>query len=398
MAGCAPGLEAPGPVPAETGEPAVRVLLAEGAAGLEVGGGAALRLLDRDGGVVGAVPAGTPARASAAGGVLVLAVGRTPLRAPFELEVGPAEAGAMVRVAGRDYRGVVRLAATVNGVQAINRLGIESYLAGVVGPELGRRPPEEREALLAQAVVSRTVAWRAVERRRLLGWDLVATVSDQVYAGADGESPEALEAVAATRGVLVTWAGQAIDAFFHSTCGGRTAQPDEVFASAARPYLQSRSDTRDDGTPWCAASPRFRWREEWTGSRLLAILRETLPAQGLGTGSLQGLRDLTITARTPSGRVLAVRIDGGGTAVPVSGPAVRQVLRTADGQPLRSTAFDLRTVREGTALTRVVAEGQGAGHGVGLCQWGAIGRARAGWPHRRILAAYFPGTELERRW
>ena len=93
-----------------------------------------------------------------------------------------------------------------------------------------------------------------------------------------------------------------------------------------------------------------------------------------------------------------MRFDLGGLAVPVSGPAIRQVLRTVEGQPLRSTAFDLTAVRSAGGITTVEAEGAGAGHGVGFCQWGAIGRARDGWDYRRILAAYFPGTELQRRW
>jgi stage II sporulation protein D len=197
---------------------------------------------------------------------------------------------------------------------------------------------------------------------------------------------------------VLTWAGQPIDAFFHSTCGGRTAAAEEVFASAARPYLRSIRDLREDGTSWCASSPRFRWREEWPADRLRAILQETLPPLGGPVPSLAEVRDVRVTARTPTGRVHGLRIDLGTVVVPVSGPAVRQVLRPAPGQLLRSAAFDLRVERDGPALVRLVAEGHGAGHGVGLCQWGTIGRARAGWDHRRILAAYFPGTELERHW
>lgn len=275
---------------------------------------------------------------------------------------------------------------------------MEGYLGGVLGAEIGRRPVEDREAVIAQAILSRTVAYRALERRRLQGWDLMATVADQVYRGVAAEDPEGLGAVAATRGMLVVWAGQPIDAFFHSTCAGQTATPDEVFASAARPYLQSIRDVREDGTPWCAASPRYRWREEWPAGRLLVILQETLRSQGADLSRATRLRALTVTARTPSGRVHTVRADLGGTVVPVSGPAIRQALRTTAGQPLRSAAFELSGARGDSGLVTVVAEGRGAGHGVGLCQWGAIGRARAGWDHRRILAAYFPGTEIQRRW
>jgi SpoIID/LytB domain protein len=193
--------------------------------------------------------------------------------------------------------------ATTTGIQVVNVLGLEEYVGGVVGAELGRRSPAEREAVAAQAILSRTVAYRALERRRLQAWDLMATVADQVYRGVAAETPEGTAAAAATRGMLVVWAGQPIDAFFHSTCGGKTATPEEVFVSAARPYLQSIRDVRGDGTAWCAASPRFRWREAWPAERLLAILRETLPSQGADPARLTTLRDLGVTSRTPSGRV-----------------------------------------------------------------------------------------------
>ncbi len=78
------------------------------------------------------------------------------------------------------------------------------------------------------------------------------------------------------------------------------------------------------------------------------------------------------------------------------GPAVRQVLHPVDEPLLRSGAFTLTESREGRVVTGLVADGRGSGHGVGFCQWGAVGRARAGQDFRQILAAYFPGTSLER--
>jgi stage II sporulation protein D len=80
----------------------------------------------------------------------------------------------------------------------------------------------------------------------------------------------------------------------------------------------------------------------------------------------------------------------------VDGPVVRQVLRPASGDLLRSAAFTLTAARSGQSIARLVAEGSGAGHGVGLCQWGAVGRSRAGQDYRRILTAYYPGAALQR--
>ena len=82
--------------------------------------------------------------------------------------------------------------------------------------------------------------------------------------------------------------------------------------------------------------------------------------------------------------------------VMVDGPAIRTVLRSPSGDMLRSNAFDLTVTSADHQVTRLVADGGGAGHGVGFCQWGAVGRSRAGQDVRRILDAYYPGATLER--
>jgi stage II sporulation protein D len=171
----------------------------------------------------------------------------------------------------------------------------------------------------------------------------------------------------------------------------------EVFRGADRPYLRSVPDIDQTGTPYCSISPRFRWREEWTGEALRAILRRSLPdALGFPAVRVTGVRDVRVTNRTPSGRVGQLNIALDAEDVQVDGPKVRQVLRTTTGDILRSNTFTLTVSRSGPRLTRLVADGGGNGHGVGFCQWGAVGRARVGQDYRQILAAYYPGTELER--
>jgi stage II sporulation protein D len=172
-----------------------------------------------------------------------------------------------VQVNGRLYRGVVEVVRDRVGLTLVNRLGMEAYLQGVVSAEMGRRNLAEHEALRAQAVVSRTYAHRNLRRWAAQGFDLYASVSDQVYGGLSAETPEGVEAVTSTRGRVLTYQGLPIDAFFYSTCGGHTAEGTEVFRAASRPYLRSIADVAEDGTPYCSISPRYRWREEWTGER-----------------------------------------------------------------------------------------------------------------------------------
>jgi stage II sporulation protein D len=313
--------------------------------------------------------------------------------------VSAQESGQPVRVDGRDYRGQVELLRDRTGLTVVNRVGLESYVLGVVSAEMGRRGTGDLEALRAQAVVSRTYALRNRGRWRREGFDLYATVADQVYGGIGAETPEARDAVGGTRGMVLTYGGQPIDAFFYSTCGGTTADGTEVFRAADRPYLRSVPDVGADGNAYCSISPRFRWREEWTGDALQATLRRTLPAvSGVPPAQVGEVRDVWIARRTASGRVGELVVGLAGTDARVTGPAVRQVLRPPSGELLRSSAFTLTTTGAGRRVTRLVADGGGAGHGVGFCQWGAVGRSRAGQDYQQIVAAYYPGATLERQY
>jgi stage II sporulation protein D len=352
-------------------------------------------------------PAGTRLAAIAAGDVweIVKAGGALVATSPRGGSVAPAERlvltaltpGEPVRVNGRTYRGTIELLPDPSGVTVVNRLGLEEYLQGVVSAEMGRRSLAEREALRAQAVVSRTYATRTRRRWAAQGFDLYGTIADQVYGGMSAETPEGNEAVASTRGQILTYGGAPIDAFFYSTCGGRTAEGTEVFRAANRPYLRSIADVAENGVAYCSISPRYRWREEWSGEALLATLRRTLPAStGTPAARVNDISAIRVVYRTGSGRVGQLGIALAETEVRVDGPAVRGVLRTAAGDMLRSNAFDLVVTNAGHRVTRLAAEGGGAGHGVGLCQWGAVGRSRVGHDYQRILFAYYPGTTLQR--
>jgi len=392
-----PGAPPPAADPA-LADPPVRVGLVVGAGSVTLGGGSALLVIDADGAPLAEIPAGEGWRAVRSGrGVAVASPAGWTSPSAARIQLRPADAGSFTRVGTRDYRGVVTIESDRTGLTAINRLGLEEYLAGVVGAEMGRREPREAEALRAQAIVSRTYALRNMGRWRAQGFDFYATVADQVYLGVGNENALGRDAVAATRGRVLTWGGAPIDAFFFSTCGGRTAEGTEVFRNASRPYLRSVSDTDRSGTAYCAPSPRFAWREEWTGEALRDIMRRNLPAAAhIDESRVTRVRDVRITARSGSGRValLAVSLPDGD--VSVEGPQVRQVLRNAAGDILRSNAFTLRAETGGGRVTRLVAEGNGNGHGVGFCQWGAVGRARAGQGHEDMLAAYYPGATLER--
>ena len=378
-------------------EPTIRVGLAVGAATVLVGGGGAIAVSGADGAPLATVPPAAEWRAvPVPGGVSLAGPAGIGSGVTSALTLRPVDSAEVLRINGRAYRGVVTLLRDRTGVTIVDQLPLETYLASVVSSEMGRRDSADVEALRAQAIVSRTYALRNMGRWRADGFDLYGTVADQVYGGVGNETPLGTAAVIATRGRVLTYAGALVDAFFFSTCGGRTADGVESFRAADRPYLRSVQDTGPDGGAWCSLSPRFRWREEWTGEQVRTALRRSLPAARLAQAAdVATVRDVRVGERSRSGRVARLDIALGGSDVRVDGPHVRQVLRTAQGEPLRSNAFTLSATGGGHRITRLVADGGGAGHGVGFCQWGAVGRARAGQSAADILAAYYGGTQLQ---
>jgi stage II sporulation protein D len=386
------------PPPTPGAAPEIRIGILIGVGRVAIAGDSGLTVLDADGSAAGATEPGMPwtirldgARLSAAG-----ATGWG-LSDQVSMTFAPRVPGDLVRLNGRPYRGRLMVARDRTGFTVVNTVGLEDYLVGVVAAEMGRRDSTELEALGAQAIVSRTFAIRNLGKRASEGFDLYATVVDQVYAGVAAENPLASQAVNRTAGQILTWEGVPIDAFFFSTCGGRTAGGTEVYQGADRPYLRSIHDVDDAGQAWCRISPRFRWREEWSAEQLRGVVRQSLPpAAGISAERAATVAGVTVSARTGSNRVARVTLQLDGGPVDVTGPAVRQVLRPVGEPLLRSAAFELSEVREAGRLRRLVADGEGAGHGVGFCQWGAVGRARGGQDALTILASYFPGTSVSR--
>jgi stage II sporulation protein D len=285
-------------------------------------------------------------------------------------------------------------------VTAVNTVDMESYLLGVVPFEIGRVGPELYEASRAQAVAARTYAVRFLGRREALGFDVFATVEDQVYGGVDGEHEPISAAVRATAGEVLTYAGEPIEALYHSTCSGVTAAIEEVWPEAPRAYLRSVRDINPaTGEAFDITSSRYRWQTTWTASELQAILEGTL-ADSLATAgatTLGAFQSFEVEQRTPSNRIRVLRIETENGSFRVGGDRIRWIFLTPVGTILNSSKFDLRIARDARGrILSVTAEGMGWGHGIGMCQVGAMGRANAGQDYQTILDAYYPGTALVR--
>jgi stage II sporulation protein D len=209
----------------------------------------------------------------------------------------------------RAYRGQIEVAVAGPKLNAVNVVGLEQYLQGVVAQEMPSAWPDE--ALKAQAIAARSYALS----HRLSGksFDLYADVRSQVYGGIPGESPRTTAAVQATKGEVLLWEGKPIDALFHSTSGGRTIAAAEAFGKPV-PYLVAVED------PHSALSPVHRWGP--------TAVPETTIRKGLKLRA--PLTELKLT-RAASGRVARVDVATATTTTRING----STLRTAAG--LRST-------------------------------------------------------------
>ncbi|HEV8233125.1 MAG TPA: SpoIID/LytB domain-containing protein [Gemmatimonadaceae bacterium] len=311
--------------------------------------------------------------------------------------VARARGSALIAVNGKHYRGELLFVQGDNGISVVNRVRMDDYLRGVVPLEIGTSDDRDIEAVKAQAVTARSYAYVHVGNRTARPYDVSASVNDQLYGGADAETAVANAAVNATRGVVLQYEGRVVNAPYHSACGGSTAAAEEIWRTNSEPYLQRVSD-QIPGTDrfYCDIAPRFRWTRTLDGETLRAALVRYLATYTATPGGYPGTpRDVQVDTRTPSGRVGTLKIATDRGNYVLRGNDIRYVLRAPGGEILNSTSFNVEatTGRDG-AITRLVLRGTGYGHGVGMCQWGAIGRARAGQDFHTILRTYYPGTTV----
>jgi stage II sporulation protein D len=393
------------PLPRAEGARDVRVALATAAQGAVLSASGAFRVYDARNTVLVRAGAGDTwsverrgrqLRAARQGTATSWSDGVLTLRTDAEQE--------FAMFSGQRFRGAIRVVASDTGIVVVNVLPVEWYLRGVVPLEIGGpRAGNEQAAVEAQAIAARSYTAARLasiegSASRNASYDMLSSVADQVYGGADAERPFSNLAVANTIGLVIKYNGRTVSAPYHSTCGGETATPDEVWRTGGEPYLQRVSD-RIPGTGdryYCDISPRFSWTRTLSNGELDAAVRAylasytTVPSGGAGH-----VRNVTIESRTASGRVARLIIAAERGNFALRGNDIRYVLRQPGGEILNSTYFSVQTEdRLGGGLGRLVVKGNGYGHGIGMCQWGAIGRARAGQSARAILATYYPGTTV----
>jgi stage II sporulation protein D len=292
----------------------------------------------------------------------------------------PADDAALVDVDTTPYRGFVEVLPAEEGrLTVVNVVPIEDYLRGVVPNELAPEAFPQIEALKAQAVAARSYVLAHLGDYSSRGYDVCATAACQVYRGSASEHPLTDRAVAETRGTVASWRGRPIHAFYTSTCGGHTEEGTSVLEYGA-PYLRGVACPTESaiGTP---VEPKGQWQVRLRpGDVARAVARY---------GSVGRVLDLVPTRVGVSGRVVELRVAGTEGALDLRGQRVQL------GLGLRESLFVLQRETSGSGeIERFVFTGKGWGHGVGLCQIGASGMARAGASFEEILKHYYTGVSV----
>ncbi|MCA9294568.1 MAG: SpoIID/LytB domain-containing protein [Phycisphaerales bacterium] len=285
-------------------------------------------------------------------------------------------------------------------IDVVEHVPIELYLAGVVAKEL--YSSWHLETFKAQAIAARSYVLH--ERRRRAAndayVDVEASTRNQAYIG-HTTNRTALRAVEQTRGVVLTWQGQVLRAYYSSTVGGRAASAGDTWPTsagfefnAAGPIQASPRTDVDD------FSPLYRWTVERSRDELSQRLRAWAQAQGSLLRQVQLVKRIEVSQRNEYQRPTRYRIyDDDDKWYELSAEALRVACNTStqalpfpsNKQRINSSDFDVDTKSD-----TLVFRGRGFGHGVGMSQYGAEGMARAGLTADDILAHYYPGATLER--
>lgn len=295
----------------------------------------------------------------------------------------------IIKIDGKQFRGKLKIFKSNSHIKVVNQIGLEDYVKGVMTKEMPiGNGNENYEALKAFSICVRTYALLKIFENKPI-FDIYPDTRDQVYGGVDAETSLTNRIVDETKGQILSYNGSPAIIFYHSSCGGFTEDVKNVFSNNDLPYLKSVADGDE---PFCSIAPNFNWKEEFSENVFVSRLFD---AKLIPTKNFK-LESVKVKSRFESGRVkeLAINLiddNKNEKTLTLLGNKIRNIIKTTNGKSiLRSTFFDISIDGD----NRVVIVGKGYGHGVGFCQWGAIGQSKKGIDYQTILNHYFPGTKI----
>jgi len=296
-----------------------------------------------------------------------------------------------------EYAGSIILTkASDSSLYLINRLPLEEYLKGVVPAEIFATKREYFEAVKAQAICARTYAINRLEENREKLFDIQSTIMDQVYTGFKNHKKLADQAINDTEGTIITHEGKAAVVYYHSTCGGKLESVQNVWPKQNEPYLQGGIDAVRDIFS-CSASPHFRWLEQRSIDDLDNAFYKYFGKGFLRNQVTDTLRlnfNIQVLKRNSTGRIDEIEISYADTTVRLNNYNIRRFFAQPPAKYLRSNLFYFSQVNDST----LQIHGGGSGHGVGMCQFGALNMSERGFRYYHILNKYFPGTILAKKY
>jgi stage II sporulation protein D len=309
----------------------------------------------------------------------------------------------------RLYTGTILVTLDLEGtLVAVNRIAVDRLLMGLVPSEL--YPSAPLEALKAQSVVARGELLAKIGSRHILEpYRLCAHTHCQVYAGVKAENQRTSWAVRATRGEFLFRGADLVDSVYSAMCGGHTEDNDVVWEHPSNPALRGTFDMAPEDAArwkldgdhlheWLAASPPaycqtssfsrknlYRWVRRISAEQIDAMVAKVKP--------IGKVKSIQVVSRGVSGRVQVVRVEGASGELIVQREwPVRQLFGN-----LQSGMFEVTAEIDAQQVPAAfVFHGGGFGHGVGMCQIGAIGMAEKGFKYREILAHYYNGSQVFR--
>jgi len=323
------------------------------------------------------------------GGKVTVIVGETVHNSSL-IKLRPANNDEYLYFKKKSYRGEIWFTPQNSKTLVVNYLDLEDYVLGVVPLEIGLKNEYFFQALKCAAITARTFAINRLSEARAF-YDVTDGVKDQAYGGIDVETGIDSRAVFETEGMILTWQSKPALIFYHANCGGYTEDIANVFGPVNHPYLKG---VEDGDPPYCEKSPSFKWSESYSASEIIRYLFDA----SLIKSKNYVLEGMEIKERYTSGRAKELLVYlRDEKPVKIAGSRIRDVIKSKkDNSILRSSNFEIEVIEANGAVQKINLKGWGNGHGVGMCQWGAMNQSRAGRSYEEILAHYFPQTEITR--
>lgn len=292
-----------------------------------------------------------------------------------------------IYIGGRAYPGGIKISKK-SEILIVNHIPIEEYLKCVIPYEMGTLPLNQIEALKAQAVAARSYAM--ANRKTESDYDVLPTIYDQVYGSIEKVDEIINKAVESTRGVVAVYGGKIINAKYSSTCGGITEDNENIWHGQRVSYLRSVRDAGWDGEPFCRFSPHFEWERTYKKNEFFEVVKKQV--RELFGQNPKEIRWIKIAQRTKTNRVHTIEINTEIGKFYLDKDQIRRLFADFRGS-IKSLMFRIKIKGN-----NIIISGRGYGHGVGMCQYGAMEMAKENLNYKQILYHYYTGIRLVKLW